>query len=72
MLRGRTVYDIVELVSEVSGLGDIIFVSITFVFGVLYTPLLLDAALQEHMGPCVAPKTKRRKHTDTLTPYDVV
>jgi hypothetical protein len=50
ILRGRSVYDIITLVSEVSGLADIFFVGIAFVIGVLYTPLLLEAALHEHMG----------------------
>ena len=50
ILRGRSVYDIITLVSEVSGLADIFFVGIAFVIGVLYTPLLLEASLHEHMG----------------------
>ena len=57
-LRGRTVYDIITLVSEVSGLADIFFVTITFMLGLFYTPLLLEAALHEHMGPCVAKSKK--------------
>ena len=60
-MRGRRVYDIITLVSEVSGLADIFFVTITFLLGLLYTPFLLEAALHEHMGPCVAPKTKKSK-----------
>jgi hypothetical protein len=65
ILRGRSVYDIITLVSEVSGLADIFFVSITFVIGVLYTPFLLEAALHEHMGPCVAKKNKKKKKVST-------
>jgi hypothetical protein len=42
-------------------LADIFFVTITFVIGVLYTPLLLEAALHEHMGPCLATKNKKGK-----------
>jgi hypothetical protein len=61
ILRGRRVYDIITLVSEVSGLADIFFVSITFLIGIVYTPLLLESALHEHMGPCVAPKIKKSK-----------
>jgi hypothetical protein len=63
ILRGRSVYDIITFVSEVSGLADIFFVTITFIFGVIYTPLLLESAIHEHMGPCVAPKSKKRNVT---------
>jgi hypothetical protein len=36
--RSRTVYDVITLVSEVSGFADIFFVVITYVLGILYTP----------------------------------
>lgn len=60
-MRGRSVYDVITLVSEVSGLADIFFVSISALIGFMYTPFLLEAALHKHMGPIVAPK--RRKAT---------
>ena len=74
ILRGRNVYDIITLVSEVSGLADIFFVSITFLLGLLYTPLLLEAALHEHMGPVVSPtnQTKIQLTTDSQGIYDIL
>jgi hypothetical protein len=59
MLRGRKVYDLITLVSEVSGLADIFFVTVSFLLGVFYTPFLLKAALLKHMGPVILPKYAR-------------
>ena len=59
MIRGRTVYDLITLFSEVSGLADIFFVAFSFILGVFYTPLLLEAAMHEHMGPIILPKLKK-------------
>ena len=59
-IRGRTVYDIITLISEVSGLADIFFITVTFLLGVLYTPLLLEADLHKYMGPRVALKHQKR------------
>jgi hypothetical protein len=59
ILRGRLVYDIITLFSEVSGLADIFFVTVAFVIGIFYVPFLLEAALHKHMGPCVEPKSKK-------------
>jgi hypothetical protein len=56
VFRGRKVYDLITLVSEVSGLADIFFTTVTFLFGIFYTPLLLEAALHEHIGEFIAPK----------------
>jgi hypothetical protein len=75
VLRGRNVYDIITLISEVSGLADIFFVGITFLLGIVYTPLLLEAALHEHMGPCIASKVPKKKvnlKTDSQGVYDIL
>ena len=55
-IRGRTVYNIITLFSEVSGLADIFFVTATFILGLFFIPLMLEAALLEHMGTCELPK----------------
>jgi len=55
IIRSRTVYNVVTLISEVSGLADICFVTVTFLLGVFYTPFVLEAALLKHMGPCELP-----------------
>jgi len=56
--RSRTVYDVITLVSEVSGFADIFFVLITYILGVLYTPFQLESALLEHMGHVLAARER--------------
>jgi hypothetical protein len=74
MLRGRTVYDIITLFSEVSGLADIFFVVTSFMLNTFYTPLLLEAALHKHMGPIILPKLKKLKppKTDSQGIYEIL
>lgn len=55
-MRGRKVYDVIELISEVSGLADIFFLFVSVIIGFFYVPFLLQSALLEHMGPCVQSK----------------
>lgn len=56
--RSRTVYDVITLVSEVSGFADIFFVLITYILGIFYTPFQLESALLEHMGHILAAKER--------------
>ncbi len=70
-IRSRTVYDVIALISEVSGFADIFFVSATFLFGLLYTPYLLEAELHRHMGHCVTVKKKRKLTKATIVSNDV-
>jgi hypothetical protein len=42
----------------VSGFADIFFVAFSLIFGIFITPLMLEAALLKHMGPCVTLKKK--------------
>ena len=74
MLRGRKVYDLITLVSEVSGLADIFFVTVSFLLGVFYTPFLLKAAIHKHMGPVILPKNSRLPITklDKQGVYDIM
>jgi hypothetical protein len=74
MLRGRTVYDFITLFSEVSGLADIFFVAASFILRIFYTPLLLEAALHEHMGPIILPKLKKfmPPKTDSRGIYEIL
>lgn len=61
-IRLGTVYDLITFISEVSGIADIFFVLLTFLFGLLYTPFVLEAALHEHMGRCITVKKRNEKH----------
>lgn len=67
-LRGRKVYDVITLISEISGLADMLFVAATFLLGIFYTPFLVEAALHKHMGPQV--KVKPTKKTRKVLKID--
>ena len=56
--RSRTVYDVITLVSEVSGFADIFFVLITYILSIFYTPFQLESALLEHMGHILASRER--------------
>jgi hypothetical protein len=75
-IRSRTVYDLITFFSEVSGFADIFFVLLTFLFGLLYTPYVLEAALHEHMGRCITVKKKRKASaqpkTDSKGIYEIL
>jgi hypothetical protein len=51
IIRNRTVYSFLTMVSEISGFADL-FVSFTcFIFGTFYSSILLETNLLNHMGP---------------------
>jgi len=75
VIRTRSVYNIITLISEVSGFADIFYIGIGFILGTFYTPFLLEAALQNHMGPCAVLKTptvSRDPTTDKTGLYDMI
>jgi len=75
VIRTRSVYKIITLISEVSGFADIFYIGISFILGTFYTPFLLEAALHNHMGPCAILKTptfSREPSTDKTGLYDMI
>ena len=57
-IKNRIVYNVITLVSEISGFADILMVIVAFFLGLLYTPRMLEAALISHMGPVQMPAKK--------------
>jgi NhaP-type Na+/H+ and K+/H+ antiporter len=51
IIRNRTVYNITNMVSEISGFADLFIVFTSFILGLLYTPIKLKSELLKHMGP---------------------
>ena len=49
-IRHRSVYDIITLISEVSGFADVLFVAASYLLGVLYTPYVVSSELFAHLG----------------------
>ena len=75
VIRTRGVYNIITLISEVSGFADIFYVGIGFILATFYTPFLLEAALHSHMGPCATSKITRvirDPTTDKTGLYDMI
>ena len=78
-IRSRVVYDIITLVSEVSGFNDLFAVGLGFAFS-FYTPVMLELSLIKHMSPVKLPQSvklrKRRVRLqnmpDTLSKLEVV
>lgn len=50
IIRSRTVYSILTMVSEISGFADLLMVFTSIILGIVYTPFKLESALLEHMG----------------------
>ena len=61
-IKSRTVYNLITLISEVSGFADLFFVAAALFFYTFYTPRKLEAKLLEHVGLCELPKAQRPKH----------
>jgi hypothetical protein len=57
-IRGRTVYDIVTLVAEVSGFADFFMIFFGFVMNVFVQPRSLESALLSHLKLQIQPKKK--------------
>jgi hypothetical protein len=49
-LKSRTVYNLIDLISEISGFADILFVFAGMIFSFYYSPRILEARLLEHVG----------------------
>ena len=54
-------YSAITLISELSGIADILFVTISLLLGAFYTPMLLRATLLYHTGVYEIPKKKIKK-----------
>jgi hypothetical protein len=68
-IRSRTVYNLITLISELSGFADILQVSISLLLSTLYAPKMLESALVKHMGPVQVPKKKSKvRHTVKKVP----
>ena len=59
-IRSRVVYDLITLVSEVSGFNDLFVVGFGFIFS-FYTPVLLGVSLVKHTSPVELPHSKNKK-----------
>ena len=66
-INGRAVYDIITLISEVSGFADLLLVTSTFMMSAsLYLVSFLESKILENLGPVLIPRRKKIKHP-TLT-----
>jgi acyl carrier protein len=61
VVKSRKVYNLITLISEVSGVADILFVSMTVLIKWLYTPLMLEAALLKHIVKISTPSKKEKE-----------
>ena len=52
-------YDIITLISEVSGFADILMVTSMSLLGIFYTPKMIERAIAAHMGPVELPSSKK-------------
>ena len=59
-IRSIVVYDLITLVSEVSGFNDLFAIGLGFVFS-YYTPVMLELSLIKHMSPVKLPDSLRPK-----------
>lgn len=75
VIRSRSVYTLLTLVSEVSGFADLIYVAIGFILGKLYTPRMIEATILKNMRPVDHQKKKQQKividEPTTLDPLTV-
>ena len=55
------------MIAEVSGLADILIVTVTLILGIFYTPFFHKSKLYEHMGPKVLTKKKRKPRKTPTT-----
>lgn len=60
IVRSRTVYSLITLISEVSGFADVFIVGGTFLFGSFYTPFFMEVSLVKHCSPIQFPKRKKQ------------
>ena len=51
VIKSRTVYNWITMLSEVSGFADILIVFPSFFLGLFYTPMLKEYAIAREMGP---------------------
>lgn len=71
LIKARIVYNIITLVSEISGFADILIVFVSFVLGLIYTPRMLEAALLRHMGPVELPSFNKQREDPEEQPDPV-
>lgn len=57
-IRSRIVYNLITLVSEISGFADILFVGFGFLLGSLYTPYMFEASILKSMALVDLPSKK--------------
>ena len=57
-IKSRTVYNLIDFFSEISGFADILFVAAGIFFTFFYSPRILEARLLEHVGHCELPAAK--------------
>ena len=57
-LKSRTVYNLIDFFSEISGFADILFVAAGIFFTFFYSPRILEARLLEHVGHCELPAAR--------------
>jgi hypothetical protein len=63
-IRSRVVYDLITLVSEVSGFNDLFAIGFGFLFS-FYAPVMLELSLIKHMSPVKLPESLRPKKKRT-------
>jgi hypothetical protein len=64
-IRARSVYTIIEFISEISGFADIFFVLFGFLVGQCYTPLSAQAHTMRNLA-LISPRLKRPKSKNRL------
>ena len=65
-IRSRVVYDIITLVSEVSGFADIFMVCFGFLVGAFIRPRLIESTLLSYLGPILKLKAKKENHSSVF------
>lgn len=61
IIRNRTVYSVLTMISEVSGFADLLMVFTTFILSNFYSNFLLEKTLLRHMGSVELPNYKNKQ-----------
>jgi hypothetical protein len=62
--HSRTVYDIITLVSEVSGFADLLIVMTTMIYSFLFSLPMLESEIIKQLGLVIVKKTKKKHLID--------
>ena len=62
ILRSRTVYNVIDLIADVSGIADILLVFSTTIMSLLITQRAFETALVQHIGKVYLTKSPKKKY----------